>query len=108
MAGRPVVARPSGALGAVSSSSLERLHRHGFPLLAHTRRRPPEFVMGIKLMVEIFDHWQDAGLTVGERSDLLVLAENANDGTRQTFGPVHAEYILRRAGTTLGAWRSTS
>jgi hypothetical protein len=61
--------------------------------------------MGIKLMVEIFDHWQDAGLTVGERSDLLVLAENANDGTRQTFGPVHAEYILRRAGKTAASWR---
>jgi hypothetical protein len=61
--------------------------------------------MGIKLMVEIFDHWQDAGLTAGERNDLLVLAENANDGTRQTFGPVHEEYILRRAGKTAESWR---
>lgn len=62
--------------------------------------------MGIKLMVEILDHWQDAGLTVGERSDLLVLAENANDGTRLTFGPVHAPYILRRAGKTANGWKN--
>jgi hypothetical protein len=62
--------------------------------------------MGIKLMVEILDHWQDAGLTVGERSDLLVLAENANDGSRLTFGPVHTEYILRRAGKTPKGWKN--
>lgn len=62
--------------------------------------------MGVRLMVEILDHWQDAGLTVGERSDLLVLAENANDGTRLTFGPVHAEYILRRAGKGANGWKN--
>lgn len=63
--------------------------------------------MGIRLMVEILDHWQDAGLTAGERSDLLVIAENANDGTRETFGPVHAEYVLKRAGKTAAAWRNS-
>lgn len=57
-------------------------------------------------MVEIFDHWQDVGLTVGERSDLLVLAENANDGTRLTFGPVHEPHILRRAGKTSNGWKN--
>jgi hypothetical protein len=61
--------------------------------------------MGIKLIVEIMDHWQDAGLTPGERADLLVLAENAKDATRETFGPVHEDYILRRVGKKAAAWR---
>lgn len=61
--------------------------------------------MGIKLMVEIMDHWQDAGLTAGERGDLLVLAENAKDSTRETFGPVHEDYILRRVGKKAAGWR---
>ncbi|MHA6764728.1 hypothetical protein [Streptacidiphilus sp. PAMC 29251] len=61
--------------------------------------------MGIKLMVEIMDHWQDAGLTAGERADLLVLAENAKDSTRETFGPVHEDYILKRVGKKAAAWR---
>ena len=64
--------------------------------------------MGIKLMVEILDHWQDAGLTAGERSDLLVLAENANDRTRETWpkGGVHQAYILNRAGKTAQSWKN--
>lgn len=64
--------------------------------------------MGIKLMVEIFDHWQDAGLTLGERSDLLVLAENANDRTRETWpkGGVHQDYIRKRAGKTAESWKN--
>lgn len=61
--------------------------------------------MGVRLIVEILDHWQDAGLTAGERADLLVLAENANDQSRETFGPVHEEYILKRAGKKAAAWR---
>lgn len=61
--------------------------------------------MGIKLIVEIMDHWQDAGLTAGERADLLVLAENAKDSTRETFGPVHEDYILKRVGKKAAAWR---
>src|SRR5690606_14948925 len=62
--------------------------------------------MGVRLMVEILDHWSDAGLTSGERSDLLVIAENANDATRETFGSIHAPYILRRAGKSPAAWKN--
>lgn len=46
--------------------------------------------MGVRLIVEILDHWQDIGLTPGERGDLIVLAENANDSSRETWGAVHA------------------
>lgn len=62
--------------------------------------------MGIRLIVEVLDHWQDAGLTPGERWDLLVLAENANDGTRLTFGPVHAQHILDRANKSPKGWKN--
>ncbi|MBD9727319.1 hypothetical protein PV755_26085, partial [Streptomyces caniscabiei] len=62
--------------------------------------------MGIRLIVEILDHWQDAELTPGERWDLLVLAENANDGTRLTFGPVHAPHILQRANKSPKGWKN--
>ncbi|WP_405580720.1 hypothetical protein [Streptomyces sp. NBC_01092] len=62
--------------------------------------------MGIRLIVEVLDHWQDAGLTPGERWDLLVLAENANDGSRLTFGPVHAQHILDRANKSPKGWRN--
>jgi len=64
--------------------------------------------MGVRLMVEIYDHWSDFGLTSGERSDLLVIAENANDKTRETFGSIHAPYILHRAGDkSPAAWKNT-
>ncbi|MBW8704411.1 hypothetical protein MBT84_32910 [Streptomyces sp. MBT84] len=62
--------------------------------------------MGIRLIVEVLDHWQDAGLTPGERWDLLVLAENANDGSRLTFGPVHAQHILERANKSPKGWKN--
>lgn len=59
-------------------------------------------------MVEAMDHWQDAGLTAGERADLLVIAENANDASRETVGPVHEPYLLKRAGKTAAtAWRNS-
>lgn len=61
--------------------------------------------MGIRLIVEVLDHWQDVGLTAGERGDLLVLAENANDKSRETWGPVHAPHILKRAAKTPASWR---
>jgi len=61
--------------------------------------------MGVKLIVEVMNHWQDAGLTKGERDDLIVLAENANDVTRETFKSVHADYILRRVGKKADSWR---
>ncbi|MFD4551676.1 hypothetical protein [Streptomyces sp. NPDC058466] len=61
--------------------------------------------MGVRLIVEILDHWQDIGLTPGERGDLIVLAENANDGSRETWGAVHAPHILTRAGKTAPSWR---
>ncbi|WP_435110133.1 hypothetical protein [Nocardiopsis synnemataformans] len=59
-------------------------------------------------MVEVFDHWSDFGLTSGERSDLLVIAENANDQSRETFGSIHAPYVLHRAGgKSPAAWKNT-
>ncbi|MEU6768620.1 hypothetical protein ABZ916_39685 [Streptomyces sp. NPDC046853] len=61
--------------------------------------------MGVRLIVEILDHWQDVGLTPGERGDLIVLAENANDGSRETWGAVHADHILKRAGKAAPSWR---
>ncbi|MFF2511668.1 hypothetical protein [Streptomyces sp. NPDC058086] len=61
--------------------------------------------MGVRLIVEILDHWQDIGLTPGERGDLIVLAENANDSSRETWGAVHAPHILKRAAKTPASWR---
>lgn len=63
--------------------------------------------MGIRLIVEVMDHWKDAGLTAGERDDLYVLAENANDSTRLTWGSVHAPYILARANKTAASWKNS-
>lgn len=64
-------------------------------------------LMGVRMMVEILDHWRDAGLTPGERDDLLVIAENANDGDRETRGSIHADYILHRAGKKDVSWRNS-
>lgn len=65
--------------------------------------------MGIRLIVEIWDHWQDAGLTAGERADLQVVAENANDDTRETWpkGGIHQPYILVRAGKSAAGWKNS-
>lgn len=63
--------------------------------------------MGVRMIVEIWDHWQDAGLTPGERDDLLLIAENANDGDRKTRGSIHADYMLRRAGKKDVSWRNS-
>ncbi|MGW1399276.1 hypothetical protein ACWCRF_11510 [Streptomyces sp. NPDC002405] len=62
--------------------------------------------MGIRLIVEVLDHWKDFGLTAGERGDLIVVAENANDETRTTWGPLHADYILERAGKSAASWKN--
>lgn len=62
--------------------------------------------MGIRLIVEVLDHWQDHGLTAGERSDLIAIAENANDSTRTTWGSLHEDYVLRRVGKNAAAWRN--
>lgn len=62
--------------------------------------------MGIRLIVEVLDHWQDVGLTAGERDDLLVIAENANEWDRETRGPIHEPYILRRANKSARGWRN--
>ncbi|MFF2437949.1 hypothetical protein ACFVU4_27920 [Streptomyces sp. NPDC058107] len=56
--------------------------------------------------MEVLDHWKDAGLTAGERDDLIVLAENANDRSRLTWGPVHAPYILKRANKSAPGWKN--
>ena len=62
--------------------------------------------MSIRLIVEILDHWKDLGLTVGERDDLVVIAENCNDSSRETYGPIHEDYILRRANKSAKSWRT--
>lgn len=62
--------------------------------------------MSIRLIVEVLDHWKDFGLTAGERGDLIIVAENANDQTRETFGPMHEEYILERAGKSAAGWKN--
>jgi len=63
--------------------------------------------VGVRLIVEVLDHWQDVGLTAGERNDLIVLAENANDKSRLTYGPVHAPYILKRANKAAEGWKNS-
>ncbi|MCK9876634.1 hypothetical protein MXD59_12735 [Frankia sp. Ag45/Mut15] len=91
--------------------------------------------MGIRLIVEILDHHGEVkvpeiidgqgrvrskarvGLAAGELRDLLVLAENANDESRETWltkrpdggaDGVHADYIRRRAGgKSAAAWRNS-
>jgi hypothetical protein len=62
--------------------------------------------MGVRLMVEVLDHWSDFGLTSGERGDLLIVAENANDQSRETFGSIHEPYILHRAGKSAESWKN--
>ncbi|MFM9373243.1 hypothetical protein [Streptomyces sp. Da 82-17] len=62
--------------------------------------------MAVRLMVEVMDHWQDWDLTAGERGDLLVIAENANDRSRETYGPIHEPYVLKRAGKAAAGWRN--
>src|SRR5699024_2027016 len=54
--------------------------------------------MGIRLIVEILDHAPE-DLTAAERLVLIVLAEDANDGTRKGWPPV--EVIADRAGLTV-------
>jgi hypothetical protein len=39
--------------------------------------------VGIRVIVEVLDRWSDLGLTRGERDDLLVIAENVDDGSRE-------------------------
>ncbi|MFG3231818.1 hypothetical protein ACGFZG_08760 [Streptomyces antibioticus] len=62
--------------------------------------------MSIRLIVEVLDHWKDFGLTVGERNDLIVIAENANDSTRETYGSIHEPYVLQRAGKSAAGWKN--
>jgi hypothetical protein len=62
--------------------------------------------VSIRLIVEVLDHWKDFGLTAGERGDLIIVAENANDQTRETYGPMHEEYILERAGKSAAGWKN--
>ncbi|MGW4752007.1 hypothetical protein [Streptomyces chartreusis] len=63
--------------------------------------------MSIRLIVEVLDHWKDFGLTAGERSDLIIVAENANDQTRETYGPMHEAFILQRAGKSAAGWKNS-
>lgn len=64
--------------------------------------------MGIRLMVEILDHWQDVGLTAGEKGDLIVIAENASDETRETWprGGMHQPHVLQRVGKSAAGWKN--
>jgi hypothetical protein len=62
--------------------------------------------VGIRLIVEVLDHWQDFGLTAGERSDLIVIAEHTNDATRETVVSIHRPYMLKRAGKSAAGWKN--
>jgi hypothetical protein len=62
--------------------------------------------VGIRLIVEILDHWQDSGLTPGERDDLIVIAEQARDATRETVTSIHKPFILKRVNKTPKSWRT--
>jgi hypothetical protein len=63
--------------------------------------------MGVRLIVEILDHWQDCNLTAGERGDLIVIAEQTSDTTRETVVSIHRPYVLKRAGKESAAsWRN--
>ena len=62
--------------------------------------------MGIRLIVEVLDHWQDFGLTSGERGDLIVIAEHTSDTTRETVVSIHKAYMLKRAGKSAAGWKN--
>jgi hypothetical protein len=62
--------------------------------------------VGIRLIVEVLDHWQDFGLTSGERGDLIVIAEHTNDATRETVVSIHKAYMLQRAGKSAAGWKN--
>jgi len=63
--------------------------------------------MGIRLIVEVLDHWKDFGLTAGERGDLIVIAEHTNDTTRETVVSIHKPYMLQRAGKSAAGWKNS-
>ncbi|MER7574903.1 hypothetical protein [Streptomyces sp. NPDC126514] len=63
--------------------------------------------MGIRLIVEVLDHWQDFGLTSGERGDLIVIAEHTSDTTRETVVSIHKAYMLKRAGKSAAGWKNS-
>lgn len=62
--------------------------------------------MGIRLIVEVLDHWKDFGLTAGERGDLIVIAEHTSDTTRETVVSIHKAYMLQRAGKSAAGWKN--
>lgn len=59
--------------------------------------------MGVRLIVEVLDHAPD-GATPAERLVLVVLAESANDTTRQAWPGI--EVIARRTGLSMRGIRS--
>jgi hypothetical protein len=62
--------------------------------------------VGIRLIVEVLDHWKDFGLTAGERGDLIVIAEHTSDTTRETVVSIHKAYMLQRAGKSAAGWKN--
>lgn len=62
--------------------------------------------MGIRLIVEVLDHYRDHGLTMGERDDLIVLAVDTGDVSRETCVSPWEDYIVRRSGKTARSWRN--
>jgi hypothetical protein len=62
--------------------------------------------VGIRLIVEVLDHWQDVGLTAGERGDLIVIAEHTSDETRETVVSIHKPYMFKRAGKSAAGWKN--
>lgn len=58
--------------------------------------------VGIKLITEVMDH--APRMTATEWRALVILAEDANDGTRLTWSPVQGEKITSRIGLSKQAW----
>jgi hypothetical protein len=58
--------------------------------------------MGIKLINEVMDYAGD--LTLPEWKALIILAEDANDGTRLTWNPTTSKKIMSRVKLTPHAW----
>ncbi|MFD0405561.1 hypothetical protein [Kitasatospora sp. NPDC127116] len=61
--------------------------------------------MGIKLIVEFMDH-TPAGLTPAEWKAMIVVLEDANDGTRLTWSAMTDPRIVHRVGLSPEGWKN--
>lgn len=62
--------------------------------------------MGIKLINEVMDNASEFELTPVEWKCLIVLAEDANDQTRETWRGTNDPTILRRIDMTVNSWKN--